>query len=141
MPEITEEAIKNSILASTKKMVGLDASFDAFDLDITTHINSAFSTLFQAGVGPLEGFYIEDKEATWDQFIGNKLYILDVKSYIFLRVRMLFDPPASSFGIAAVEKQIEELIWRLNVADDHSLSIINRPTGPTTLDIVAPLSP
>lgn len=110
--------VKDSILQSTKKLLGLEAAYDAFDLDITTHINSAFSALFQAGVGPLEGFFIEDADDTWTQFIGSKPHINDVKSYIYLRVRMLFDPPTSSFGLAAVEKQIEELIWRLNVADD-----------------------
>ena len=134
MPDTTEVAVKNSILQSTKKLVGLDASYDAFDLDITTHINSAFSTLFQAGVGPVEGFFITDATDTWDRFIGNKMYINDVKSYIYLRVRMLFDPPTSSFGLAAVEKQIDELIWRLNVADDHSL-FIAPPTETGTYDI------
>ena len=124
MPESTEDTTKNSILQSTKKLLGLDASYDAFDLDITTHINSAFSTLYQAGVGPLEGFFIEDDTNTWDQFIGNKMYINDVKTYIYLRVRLLFDPPVSSFGLAAIEKQIEELIWRLNVADDASFRVI-----------------
>lgn len=120
MPETTPVAIKDSILESTKKMIGLDASYDAFDLDITTHINSAFSTLFQAGVGPLEGFYIEDGSDTWDRFTGNRMHINDVKTYIYLRVKLLFDPPVSSFGLAAIEKQVDELIWRLNVADDFS---------------------
>ena len=113
-------AVKDSILQSTKKLLGLDASYDAFDLDITTHINSAFSTLYQAGVGPVEGFLIEDANDTWALFIGNKMTINDVKTYIYLWVLLVFDRPTSSFGLAAVEKQKEELIWRLNVADDFS---------------------
>lgn len=123
MPELTPIAVKDSILQSTKKLLGMDASYDAFDLDITTHINSAFSTLFQAGVGPVEGFFIESADDSWVQFLGNKMYINDVKSYIYLRVRMLFDPPTSSIGVAAVEKQIVELIWRLNVADDIAIIV------------------
>lgn len=127
MADVTEIAVKDSILESTKKLLGIDTSYDVFDLDITTHINSAFSTLFQAGVGPVEGFFIEDNTDTWDRFTGNRMHINDVKTYIYLRVRLLFDPPASSFGLAAIEKQIEELIWRLNVADDFSFRTVVVP--------------
>jgi len=128
MPETI--AVKDSILQSTKKLLGFDREFTAFDLDITTHINSAFSTLYQAGVGPVEGFMIEDENASWFQFIGNKMEINDVKTYIYLRVRMLFDPPVSSFGLEAVQKQIDELIWRLNVADDFSILYPGTPEIP-----------
>jgi len=120
MPEPEVIEVKDSILQSTKKLLGLDDAYDAFDLDIITHINTAFSTLYQAGVGPLEGFAISDANDNWNVFIGNKMHINDVKSYVYLRVRMLFDPPTSSFGLAAVEKQIDELLWRLNVAEDFA---------------------
>lgn len=120
MPEATEIAVKDSILQSTKKLLGLEASYDAFDLDIITHINTAFSTLYQAGVGPLEGFFIEDSDDTWDRFLGNKMHINDVKTYIYFRVKLIFDPPTTSFAIESVKAQIDELIWRLNVADDLS---------------------
>jgi len=133
MAIVPEPAVKDSILESTKKLIGLDSSYDVFDLDVTTHINSAFSTLFQAGVGPLEGFFITDSTDTWDRFIGNKMYINDVKTYIYLRVKMLFDPPTSSFALEAIKSQIEELIWRLNVADDHSAALIVLPAVPTVL--------
>lgn len=122
-------AVKDSILQSTKKLLGLEADYDAFDLDIQTHINTAFSTLFQAGVGPLEGFFIEDADDTWARFLGNKMHINDVKTYVYFRVKLIFDPPTSSFGLAAIEKQLDELIWRLNVADDFS---VVASTGPET---------
>lgn len=122
MADETQVAVKDSILDSTKKLIGFDSDYTNYDLDIITHINSAFSTLYQAGVGPVEGFFIADKNDTWDRFIGNKMAINDVKSYIYLRTRLLFDPPSSSFGITAFEKQLDEFIWRLNVAADFSVT-------------------
>jgi len=121
MPD--EIAVKDSILQSTKKLLQIDRSYDAFDLDIITGINTAFSALFQAGVGPVEGYQIEDETSLWSEFIGNNMSINQVKTYVQLRVRLLFDAPTSSFGLAAIEKQIEELIWRLNVADDFSFRV------------------
>jgi hypothetical protein len=104
-----------SILNSTKKILGIAEDYTVFDLDIITHINSAFSTLTQLGVGPAEGFMIEDATAVWSDFIGDDVQYNSVKSYVFLRVRLLFDPPATSYLIAAYEKQIQELEWRLSV--------------------------
>lgn len=134
MPESTPVAVKDSILQSIKKLLGLDADFTAYDLDITIHINSAFSTLYQAGVGPLEGFFITDSNDKWDRFTGNKIQIQDVKSYVFLKVRLLFDPPSTSYGIDASKAQVDEYIWRLNVADDFSyLPAAVVPETPTAL--------
>jgi hypothetical protein len=104
-----------SILTSTKKILGIAEDYTVFDLDIITHINSAFSTLTQLGVGPPQGFMITDATAQWDSFIANDSQYNPVKSYVFLRVRQLFDPPSTSYLITAVEKQIQELEWRLNV--------------------------
>ena len=104
-----------SILISTKKVLGIPEDYTVFDLDVITHINTAFSTLTQLGVGPINGFIIEDEAAVWADFIGNDLQYNSVKSYVFLRVRQLFDPPATSYLIAAFDKQIQELEWRLNV--------------------------
>jgi hypothetical protein len=104
-----------SILNSTKKILGIAEDYTVFDLDIITHINTAFSTLTQLGVGPAQGFMINDASAVWTDFIGDDLQYNSVKSYIFLRVRQLFDPPSTSYLIAAVDKQIQELEWRLNV--------------------------
>src|SRR4051794_31087184 len=104
-----------SILNSTKKILGIANDYTAFDLDIITHINTAFSTLTQLGVGPATGFMIEDDTAVWDDFISDDFQYNSVKSYVFLRVRHLFDPPTTSYLITASEKQISELEWRLNV--------------------------
>lgn len=105
-----------SILTSTKKILGIAEDYTVFDLDIITHINSAFSTLTQLGVGPADGFMIEDATALWTDFdpVDDHNMYNSVKSYVFLKVRMLFDPPTTSYLISASEKQIEELEWRLN---------------------------
>ncbi|ADD80903.1 virion structural protein [Rhodococcus phage ReqiPepy6] len=104
-----------SILNSTKKVLGIDADYDAFDLDVMMHINSAFATLNQLGVGPEEGFMIEDDTATWGDFIGNDKRLNSVPTYVYLKVQLVFDPPATSFVLEAKKKQIEEYEWRLNV--------------------------
>jgi hypothetical protein len=103
-----------SILNSTKKILGISSDFTAFDLDIITHINTAFSTLTQLGVGPADGFMIEDDTGEWTEFIDTDLQLNSVKSYVFLRVRLLFDPPGTSYLINAYQDQIKELEWRLN---------------------------
>jgi hypothetical protein len=107
--------MEQSILISTKKILGIAEDYTVFDLDIITHINSAFSTLTQLGVGPVNGFMIDDATAVWTDFIESDIQYNSVKSYVFLRVRQLFDPPSTSYLISAVEKQISELEWRLNV--------------------------
>jgi len=104
-----------SILDSVKKTLGMDASYTAFDEDVIIHINSVFVTLAQLGIGPTTGFQISDNTATWDAFLGTDILLNNVKSYMYLRVRMLFDPPSTSFHIEAMNKQIQELEWRLNV--------------------------
>lgn len=113
--------MSDSILTSTKKILGIDVAYLAFDLDIITHINSVFSTLTQLGVGPEEGFMIADAEAEWVDFLGADLELNAVKTYVYLRVRLLFDPPTTSYLIAAFEKQVEELTWRLNVKREATL--------------------
>jgi hypothetical protein len=108
--------MEQSILTSTKKILGIAGDYTAFDLDIITHINTAFSTLTQLGVGPAEGFMIEDAEDEWEDFIENDNRYNSIKSYVFLKVRQLFDPPTTSYLIAAMDKQIQELEWRLNTS-------------------------
>lgn len=105
--------MEDSILKSTKKILGLDSEYTAFDLDIITHINSVFSILSQLGLGPA-GFQIEDDSKDWADFIASVDGINMVKSYVFMKVRMMFDPPATSFAIDAINKQIQEMEWRLN---------------------------
>ncbi|HEX4500655.1 MAG TPA: hypothetical protein VH187_05720 [Scandinavium sp.] len=109
--------METSILTATKKILGLADDYIAFDHDVITHINTAFSTLTQLGVGPAEGFMIEDATAVWDDFLAmaDDLQYNSIKTYVYLRVRMLFDPPSTSFVIAALNEQIKELEWRLNV--------------------------
>lgn len=107
--------METSILNSTKKILGISEDYTAFDLDIITHINTAFSTLTQLGVGPSQGFMIQDDTEVWSDFIFDDYQYNSVKSYVFLRVRLLFDPPTTSYLIDAVERQIRELEWRLNV--------------------------
>jgi len=104
-----------SILTSIKKNLGIDESYTAFDEDIIMHINSTFSTLEQLGVGPEGGFAITDATAVWSSFIGSDKRLNSVKTYTYLCVRLLFDPPATSYLITAMEKQRDELAWRLNV--------------------------
>lgn len=116
------EEIKDSILDTTKKMLGFDRSYTAFDLDILTHINSTFFTLQQLGIGPKTGFVITDREATWGAYLAGD-DISAVKSYMFLKVRMLFDPPTTSFANDAIKAQITELEWRLNVQSEGRMNL------------------
>lgn len=107
----------SSILDDIKHMLGLLPENTAFDSDIIIHINSAFSTLTQLGVGPNNGFMITDDQAQWEDFFSNN-QINNVKSYIFLRVKLLLDPPQVGFVIASMDRQIQEHEWRMMVAVD-----------------------
>ena len=107
-----------SILTSVKKMLGIPGDYEHFDADLIMHINSVFMILTQLGVGPAEGFTIMDEDATWNDFIQDNKKIQSVKSYMYLKVRLLFDPPLSSAVIDSMTRLINELEWRLNVAVD-----------------------
>ena len=120
-----------SILTGTKKILGLAEDYTAFDHDVITHINTAFSTLAQLGVGPPEGFMIEDETAEWIDFIDDTdLQYNSVKTYVYLRVRLLFDPPTTSYLIAAFQDQVRELEWRLNVHREETEWVDPDPPGP-----------
>lgn len=106
----------DSILTSIKKMLGLPADYTHFDVDIIMHINSVFMILTQLGVGPSTGFSIEDESAEWTDFMPDMSKVGAVKSYVYLKVRLLFDPPASSAVIESINRLISEYEWRLNVA-------------------------
>ncbi len=112
--------MSDSILTSTKKVLGVEASYTSFDIDVTMHINSVFSTLAQLGIGPVNGFMIQDEATTWDEFLGADLNLNSVKTYMYLRVRLLFDPPSTPFAINAMKEQVTELEWRLNVHREAS---------------------
>lgn len=104
-----------SILDSVKNQCNLAADYTPFDAQIILYINSVFTTLSQLGIGPTDGFMIEDNSTTWDAFVGTDLNLNSVKNYMGLSVRLYFDPPASSWAVQAMQQQIEELGWRLNV--------------------------
>lgn len=105
----------DSILDSTKKVLGVEADYVAFDTDIIMQINTVLSTLWQLGVGPEDGFQIEDNSSRWTDFFGTDPRLNMIKTYVFLRVRLLFDPPTTSYLIEALTKQYEELGWRISV--------------------------
>lgn len=108
----------DSILTSIKKLLGIEEEYTQFDSDIIMHINTVFLNLTQLGVGPVEGFLIEDDSATWDDFIGDSNQLQAVKTYVYLKVKLLFDPPLSSSVTESINRIISELEWRLNVAVD-----------------------
>ena len=98
-------------------MLGITEEYTHYDVDVITHINSVFADLTQMGVGPSRGFYIEDARAIWDDFISDDLLLQSVKSYMHLRVKLLFDPGSiGSSTLAAYERQIAQWEWRLNIA-------------------------
>ena len=110
--------METSILTSIKKMLGVAEDYTEFDEDIITHINSVFLNLTQLGVGPEEGFMIEDDTAVWEDFIKDSIKLKAVKTYTYLKVKLLFDPPLSSSVTESFTRMIAELEWRLNVAVD-----------------------
>lgn len=105
----------DSILDTVKKVLGIEADYTAFDPAIIMHINSVFVTLQQLGIGPVEGFFIEDDSKEWVDFLGPDPTLNNVKTYVCLRVRLIFDPPTTSFAIDSMKRQVEELEWRINV--------------------------
>jgi hypothetical protein len=107
-----------SILISIKKMLGITEEYEHFDTDLIIHINSVLMILKQLGVGPEEGFSITGPSETWDQFLTNPTQLDLAKSYIYLKTKMVFDPPLSSAVTEAMNRQIGEFEWRLNVAVD-----------------------
>lgn len=111
----------DSILDSVKKCLGITEEYTAFDQDIIMHINSVFFTLNQLGVGPEDGFSISNKTAIWTNYIPEGSKLEAVKSYMYLKVRMLFDPPTSSFVLTSMENMAKEYEWRLNVQAESSL--------------------
>lgn len=117
--------MEESILRSTKKILGLANDYIVFDLDVITHINSAFSILDQLGVGPEGGFLVEDYRDEWSDFEVPQNQLNLVKTYIFLKVRILFDPPTTSFLIDATNNQIKEYEWRLSTFREWMLDPVD----------------
>lgn len=105
--------LTESILTSIKKLLGIHEDDASFDNDVATHINSVFMILNQLGVGPETAFSISDKESVWSDFIPDANKIESVKTYIYLRVKLVFDPPSSSSAMESANRIISELEWRI----------------------------
>lgn len=114
--------MSNSVLTSTKKILGIAEDYTAFDLDIITHINSALMTVSQLGIGPADGMEINDDTTFWSDLLGNDPAYNAVRTYVYLKVRLLFDPPQTSFLLKAQEEQLRELEWRLNTYREEQLA-------------------
>lgn len=112
-----------SILTSIKKLLGIEEEYTHFDADLIMHINSVFMVLAQIGVGPQEGFSISDASSIWDDYIPNLQNFEIIKSYMHLKVKLLFDPPTSSAVMESYNHMIAEFEWRLNVAADTANSM------------------
>lgn len=109
------EPITDSILLTVKKMLGIAEEYHAFDIDLIVNINSVFLTLNQLGVGPETPFQIGSEVETWADFLGDqKEDVVGVETYVYLKTRLLFDPPTNSFLVTAMQDQVTELEWRLN---------------------------
>lgn len=105
--------MENSILIDIKRLLGLVEEDTNFDADIIIHINTAFTILTQLGVGPIDGFHISDKSSIWKDFLNDNNKFNSVLTYVYLKVRMVFDPPQTSFLIESINRNIEQLEWRL----------------------------
>ena len=124
----------NSIFNSVKKVVGLLGDDGSFDEDILLHINSVVSTLRQLGLSIPADFYVEDDVQTWQNLLGEFRDLDLVKSYMAMKVRLMFDPPSSSFGLASMTEMVTELEWRINVLTDqpYSVPVLPSPEGGET---------
>lgn len=107
-----------SILTSIKKMLGISEEYTHFDEDLIMHINSALAVLCQLGVGPSEGFFITNKSAVWSDFVPDLSKLQFIKTYVYQKVKLLFDPPQSASAIEALNRSISELEWRINAQVD-----------------------
>ena len=119
--------MEDSILITVKKMLGLDSNYTAFDTDIVVFINTAMMTLQQIGVGPLNGFTVTGATETWEDFLPSDMMLEGVKTYIYLSVKMTFDPPATSFVMDAMKQQKEELTESREALKGRVLSRCRKP--------------
>lgn len=124
--------MENSILTSTKKILGLDEAYEVFDPDIIIFINGAFSTLNQLGIGPDDGFTIEDKTSEWSELSLPEKWLSMVKEYVYLKTKRLFDPASTRYVIAAIDREITEYEWRLSAFREETVT----PPPPPPEEIV-----
>lgn len=118
--------MEDSILQSTKKYLGIDTGCDSFDMDVMLHINSVFAILYQIGVDSAKNARIEDPSTKWDDIFSEDDGLLRlIKDYVYLRVRVIFDPPTSSFVLEAINKQIAEYEWRIQIEAEGAFDEIS----------------
>lgn len=110
--------MQESILTSIKKLLGITEDYTHFDTDVIMHINSVFMILMQLGIGPAEGFSITGDSEVWSDFLSDATWFESVKSYVYLKVKLIFDPPQSGMLLNAMEKQISEFEWRCQEEQD-----------------------
>jgi hypothetical protein len=113
---------KLSILTSVKKLLGIQEEDESFDVELILNINSVFMILNQLGLGPTEGFFIESKEDAWTDFLQERNDLNAVKSYVYLKVRLMFDPPQMGYLVESINKQCQEFEWRLNVQAETKIN-------------------
>lgn len=113
--------MEDSILTSTKHILNISEEDTAFDLDIATHINTALSAANQLGIGDPASMFIEDDAKTWSDLGVPAVQMHMLKTYVFLRVRVLFDPPQTSFALSAQQEQLKEYEWRLSTFREYAL--------------------
>jgi hypothetical protein len=131
--------MEQSILKSTKKILGVGDDDPSFDLDIITHINAAFSDLHDIGVGPVEGFVIEDDTIAWTTYLTDKVQLSRAKTVVFFKTRLAFDPPASSYHLTAMQEGLKEAMWRLNTNREATEWVDPDPTvDPEADPVVVP---
>lgn len=114
-----------SILGSVKQVLGIVPEYEYFDSQLILFINSVFPTLYELGVGPDNGFEIEDESAEWAELTNDSKLLAQVKSYVYIKVRLLFDPPSSSFALDSMNKMAQEMEWRILAMVEPT----NRPMG------------
>lgn len=120
MPATDTISNSDSILNSIKKLIGLDPDYTEFDTDLIIHINSVFLDLEQLGAGSQDGFFIEGSTETWEDFLPDDPLVLNsIKSYMYLKVKKLFDPPTSSSAMDSLNSLIDRFEWRINVAIEN----------------------
>jgi hypothetical protein len=109
------DVLSESILTSVKKLIGADEGYTIFDPDIIMYINGAMMNVNQLGIGPSEGFSISDKEPKWSDLLGDRKDLEGVKTYVALKVKLVFDPPQAGYLVDAIKEQIKEWEFRLNI--------------------------
>jgi hypothetical protein len=114
-----QETYNESILTSVKKLLGPAEEYEHFDPDIIMHINSTLATLTQLGVGPEDGFMITDKSSVWSDFISDDKLLNMVPTYVYLKVKLGFDPPTTAAVLESMQRQAKEYEWRINVAAER----------------------